>query len=110
MEAALKNSQKKDFCNAVPNYLCDFKDVFTEESFNVLPTCKIWDHMIRLTKDANVSNCKVYSMSHDKQAELDAYINEHLLTRCIQPSKSLMALPCFFIKKKDGKLRFIQDY
>jgi hypothetical protein len=50
------------------------------------------------------------SSSHNKQAELNAYIDEHLLTGCIRPSKSLMALPCFFIKKKDGKLRFIQDY
>jgi hypothetical protein len=83
VEATLKNSQKKDFCNAIPNYLHDFKDVFTEESFNALPTRKIWDHAIELMKDANVSNCKVYLMSHDEQAELDAYIDEHLLTGCI---------------------------
>jgi hypothetical protein len=79
-EAALKNSQRKDFCDTVPNYLCDFEDVFAEESFNVLPTHKIWDHAIKLTKDANVSNCKVYLMSRDKQAKLDAYIDKHLLT------------------------------
>jgi hypothetical protein len=45
-------------------------------------------------------------MSHSEQTELNAYIGEHLLTGHIQPSKS----PCFFIKKKDGKLRFVQDY
>jgi hypothetical protein len=39
-EAALKNSQKKDFCDAVPNYLHNFEDVFTEESFNALLTRK----------------------------------------------------------------------
>jgi hypothetical protein len=109
-EAVLKNSQKKDFRDTVPNYLHDFEDVFAEESFNVLLSCKIWDHAIELTKDANVSNCKVYPMSRDEQAELDTYIDEHLLTGRIRPSKSPMALPCFFIKKKDRKLRFIQDY
>jgi hypothetical protein len=43
-------------------------------------------------------------MSMTKQAELDCFIKEHLKTRCIHPSKSLMASPCFFIKKKDRLL------
>jgi hypothetical protein len=82
-EAALKNSQKKDFHDAVLNYLHNFEDVFAEESFNTLLTCKIWDHTIELMKDANISNCKVYLMSCDEQAELYASIDEHLLTRHI---------------------------
>ena len=56
------------------------------------------------------SNCKVYPLSRDEQAELDTYIEEHLASGRIRPSKSPMASPCFFIKKKDGKLCFIQDY
>jgi hypothetical protein len=71
---------------------------------------KIWDHAIELTEDVKVSNCTVYPMSCSKQTELNANIDEHLLTSCIQPSKSLMASLCFFIIKKDGKLHFIQDY
>ena len=110
VEAAHKNSQKQDFRDAVPNYLHDFNDIFTEESWNSLPDRKVWDHAIELTEDANVSNCKVYLMSRDEQAELDAYIEEHLLSGRIRPSKSPMASPCFFIKKKDGRLRFVQDY
>ena len=109
-EAALKNSGKQDFRDAVPDYLHEFKDVFAEESWSSLPERKIWDHAIELTEDAKVSNCKVYPMSRDEQAELDAYIDEHLLSGRIRPSKSPMASPCFFIKKKDGKLRFVQDY
>jgi hypothetical protein len=61
-------------------------------------------------EDTKVLNCKVYPMSHDEQAELNTYIDEHLLTGCIRPSKSLMASPCFFIKRKDGQLCFVQDY
>jgi hypothetical protein len=53
---------------------------------------------------------QVYPMSGSKQTKLDAYIDKHLLTGHIQPSKSPMASLCFFIKKKDGKLCFIQDY
>jgi hypothetical protein len=104
------HSKKQDFRDAVPDYLHDFKDVFVEESWTPLPDCKIWDHAIELTEDTKVSNYKVYPMSWDEQAELDAYIDEHLLSGCIRPSKSPMASLCFFIKKKDGKLRFVQDY
>jgi hypothetical protein len=88
----------------------DFQDIFAEESWSSLPEQKIWDHTIELTKDIKVLNCKVYLMSHSEQTELDAYIDEHLLTSCIRPSKSLMASPCFFIKKRDGKLCFVQDH
>jgi hypothetical protein len=37
-------------------------------------------------------------------------IVEGLSTGCICLSKSPMALPVFFVKKKDGALRFVQDY
>jgi hypothetical protein len=45
-----------------------------------------------------------------KQVELDVFIKEHVETRHICPSKSPWASPFFFVKKKDGKLRPIQDY
>jgi hypothetical protein len=52
----------------------------------------------------------VYPISPLEQKELDAFIVEGLSTGCIRPSKSLMASPVFFIKKKDNALRFVQDY
>ena len=39
-----------------------------------------------------------------------AFIDENLKTGQIQPSKSPQASPFFFVKKKDGKLRPVQDY
>lgn len=36
--------------------------------------------------------------------------DEHLKKGYIRPSKSPMASPFFFVKKKDGKLRPVQDY
>jgi hypothetical protein len=45
-----------------------------------------------------------------EQAELDCFIEKHLQTRCICPSKSLIASLCFFIKKKNGLLYLVQDY
>ena len=59
---------------------------------------------------AKVSSTKVYPLSPNEQAELDAFIEENLASRWIRPSKSPMAAPVFFIKKKNGSLRLVQDY
>ncbi len=48
-------------------------------------------------------------LSQPKQKELQAFIKEHLTRGTIQPSRSPYAAT-FFIKKKNGKLRPVQDY
>jgi len=53
---------------------------------------------------------KVYPLSLVEQKELDAFLEENLRTGQIRPSKSPMAAPVFFIKKKDGSLWLVQDY
>jgi len=45
-----------------------------------------------------------------EQEELLKFIKEHVSKGYIRPSKSPYAAPFFFIKKKDGKLRPVQDY
>jgi hypothetical protein len=42
--------------------------------------------------------------------EMDAFLEEALATGHIRQSKSPLGAPVFFIKKKDGKLHFVQDY
>ena len=49
-------------------------------------------------------------MSPNEQDELDRFLDDNLTSGRIRPSKSPMASPVFFIKKKDGSLRFVQDY
>ena len=49
-------------------------------------------------------------MSSAEQEELDKFLTEHIAKGYLVPSKSPMASPVFFIEKKDGKLRLIQDY
>ena len=87
-----------------------FADVFAEEAFNSLPEHRRWDHAIELVADSKPANCKVYPLSPLEQKELDAFIAEGLSTGRIRPSKSPMASPVFFVKKKDGRLRLVQDY
>jgi len=49
-------------------------------------------------------------MSPSEQGELDKFLDENLKSGRIRSSKSPMASPVFFVKKKDGSLRFVQDY
>ena len=93
----------------IPKHLQDFTNVFSKESFDALPNRKVWDHAIELELGSKPANCKVYTLSPNKQTELDAFLQENLCSGCIFPSKLPMALPVFFIKKKDGSLWLVQD-
>ena len=105
-----QNNVPKMIPKLIPQYLHDFEDVFAKSSFDSLPECKHWDHGIKLVPGAQPSFCKIYPLSPNKQEELDKFLEEHLASGWIRPSKSPMASPFFFIKKKDGKLHPVQDY
>jgi hypothetical protein len=49
-------------------------------------------------------------MTLTEQMEMDAFLEEALATGRIRQSKSPLGAPVFFIKKKNGKLHFVQDY
>ena len=95
---------------AFPEHFRQFSPVFSKESFNTLPDSRPWDHAIELIPGEKPSGCKVYPLSPTEQKELDMFLKENLETERIRPSKSPMASPVFFIKKKDGSLRLVQDY
>src|SRR5882757_8011837 len=94
----------------IPEYLKEFTSVFSKASFDNLPESREWDHAIEIVPGSKTSACKVYPMSPSEQKELDVFLKENLETGRIRPSKSPMASPVFFIKKKDGALRLVQDY
>jgi hypothetical protein len=87
-----------------------YANVFSETAFNSLPECRKWDHTIELERKPSPRFRKVYPMTLTEQTEMDAFLEEALATGCIRQSKSPLGAPIFFIKKKDGKLRFVQDY
>jgi len=84
--------------------------VFAKEDFNILLEHRQWDHTIELIPGSEPKSSKVYPLSLVEQKKLDSFLEENLHTRQIRPSKSPMAAPVFFIKKKDGSLRLVQDY
>jgi len=84
--------------------------VFDKKAFNKLPPQRPWDHAIELISGTILKDCKVYPLSVKEQKELDCFLDEHLKTGHIRPSKSPCAAPFFFVKKKYGSLRPVQDY
>ena len=95
----------------IPKEYEDFNDrVFNKAVFEKLPERSKWDHAIELMPNAILKDCKVYPLNVKEQEELDKFLEEHLKSGRIRPSKSLCAAPFFFIKKKDGTLRPVQDY
>ena len=55
-------------------------------------------------------DCKVYPMTRTEDDALNKFIDKQLAKGYIHPSISPYALSFFFIKKKDRKLRPVQDY
>lgn len=107
-EAAAKPT--KTFEEMVPEPYRDFAHVFSEEESQRLPQHRPWDHAIELVPDAKGFHSKVYPLAKNKQEELDKFIHENLEKGYIRPSKSPMASPFFFVKKKNGGLRPVQNY
>jgi hypothetical protein len=109
-EAFAKDSKPKVFEDIVPTSLHAYADIFSETAFDSLPECRKWDHAIELEREPSPGFCKVYPMTLTEQTEMDAFLEEVLATGRIRQFKSPLGAPVFFIKKKDGKLRFVQDY
>src|SRR5712672_974763 len=85
--------------------------VFSESAAQRFPGPRIWDHAIELKPNAPATiPGKIYALTVAEQEELLKFIKEHVSKGYIRPSKSPYATPFFFIKKKDGKLRPVQDY
>ena len=87
-----------------PDYVKEYQDVFSEKEFDHLPPRRPWDHAIELTPGFKPTDCKIYPLSPKEQDALDEFLSRNLRTGRLRPSKSPMASPFFFVKKKDGKL------
>jgi hypothetical protein len=85
--------------------------VFDEEASNRFPPSRSWDHAIELKADApKAIDCKVYPITPAEDEALLKFLKDMQQRGYIRPSKSPYASSFFFIRKKDGKLRPVQDY
>ncbi|SJL17380.1 uncharacterized protein ARMOST_20930 [Armillaria ostoyae] len=109
--AANAEKPKRMFEEMVPPDYRSFCDLFSKENFDELPERRPWDHAIELIPNVkSMLDCKVYPLNQDEQEQLDKFLDENLSSGHIKPSKSPFASPFFFVKKKDGSLRPVQDY
>ncbi|ETW85613.1 hypothetical protein HETIRDRAFT_43228, partial [Heterobasidion irregulare TC 32-1] len=67
-------------------------------------------HAFDLKPTFKTQTPKIYALSPERHDKLGKFIMEHLARGTIRWSMSPTAVPFFFIGKKDGKLRPIQDY
>jgi len=109
-EGACRSAEARREPFIPPDCVRGFKSVFAKEDFDILPEHRQWDHAIELIPGSEPKSSKVYPLSPVEQKELDTFLEENLRTGRICPSKSPMAAPVFFIKKKDGSLRLVQNY
>ena len=107
---AIQANQNKNH-DPISEEYCRHKKVFSETEAQRFPPSRDDDHAINLKVDAPpILDCKIYPLNPTKTNVLKKWIKEHLDKGYIQLSKFPYAAPFFFIKKKDGTLRPIQDY
>jgi len=95
----------------VPTEYQQFAKVFSEEDSKQYPPKRAWDHAIEFKKDApEAIDCKVYPMNRIEDEAVQKFLNDELEKGYIRESKLPYALSFFFVRKKDGKLRPVQDY
>ena len=109
-EEAAKAKKIKTLEEMVPPAYMEFRTIFEKKASERFPTSRPWDHEIELKENWKPNNAKIYPMSPNEREELDKFITEHLKKGYIRESKSQISSPFFFIKKKDGSLRPVQDY
>jgi len=110
MEGARHSKETQAATTLLLTYVMEFQSMFAKENFDILLEHRKWDHAIELIPGAEPKLSKIYPLFPLEQMELDTFLEENLHTRQIQPFKSPIAAPVFFIKKKDGSLQLVQDY
>ena len=95
---------------SLPEWCKDFKDMFSEKTYDVLPPDRPYDHTIDLKPSFVSKIAKVYPLNPKEKEACQAFVEEHLKTGHILPSKSPQAAPFFFVPKKDDSLHPCQDY
>ena len=75
-----------------------------------MPTKKLWDHVINIKEGFMPRKEKVYLLSREEREKRHEFILKQLRKEYIRLSKLPQTTPVFFVEKKDGKKRMVQDY
>ena len=84
--------------------------MFGKKQLERMPTRKLWDHAIDVKEGFIPRKGKVYPLSREESEEVREFVREQLRKGYIWLSKLPQMAPVFFVGKKDGKKRMVQDY
>jgi len=94
----------------IPPEFCQYSKVFSDEEAQRLPKHQPWDHKIDLIPGMEMKKTTVYRLIPIEKVALKEYIEDGLKRGTLRRSEAPHACSFFFIDKKDGKLRPVQDY
>ena len=94
----------------VPRRIHKYLKVFEKKESERMPTRKVWDHAIDLREGFVLKKGKIYPLSRVEREKVQEFVKDQLRKGYIRPSKSPQISPVFFVPKKDGKKRMVQDY
>ena len=94
----------------VPEQFHKWIKVFGKKQSERMPTRKLWNHAIDMKKGFVPRKGKMYLLLREEKEEVREFVKEQLRKGYIWPSKSPQMVPVFFVGKKDGKKRMVQDY
>ena len=84
--------------------------VFEKKDSERMPMRKAWDHAIDLREGFVPKKGKIYPLSRIEREEVQEFVKDQLRKEYIRLLKSPQTSPVFFVLKKDGKERMVQDY
>ena|SRR5882724_2084061 len=76
------------FEDIVPKPYQEFKDVFSNVSFDELPAQKKWDHAIEIIPNSQMFITNVYPLAPAEKKQLDNFIKENLF-KCTKACSNL---------------------
>ena len=106
-EAAKSEAEAKEL---VPEKFHEWIKVFGKKQSERMSTRKLWDHTIDVREGFVPRKGKVYPLSREEREEVREFVKEQLWKGYIRLSKSPQTALVFFVGKKDGKKRMVQDY
>jgi len=75
-----------------------------------MPVRKPWDHIINLREDFVPRKKRTYLMLREKKKKVREFVEEQLRKGYVRPSKLPQISLVFFVGKKNGNKRIVQDY
>ena len=94
----------------VPRQFHKYLKVLEKKDSKRMPMRKTWDHAIDLREGFVPKKGKIYPLSRVEREKVQEFVKDQLRKGYIRPSKSSQTSLVFFVSKKDGKKRMVQDY